>query len=360
MLHIVLRAARDHCLVRSFAPRWLAVVAAAAVLVTAGVSVLAIPGRAADRPQGLCATATDEHAAAPYLALLSAFPAEVAPLVAAAEIESTVEAAGRLYYTGRLDGVSVVLGVTGIGMVNAARTAENVLATFDVAGLVVSGVAGSHHRIGDVVVPFKWVERGRVRTFRVNRALLALAQRGATELAAPLERCTPVPPTDPDGEVVCLPFEPAIVFGGRGVSGDPFGGATFPCIPGGGELFGCELPPPETAAVVTRVAARSADPDVEDMETAAVARVARRHRVPFLAVRAVSDGAGDPLGDRGFPAQFFDYYRLAAHNEGLVARAVVAALGSLARDDGAFHTCELLAKRRWRRAAKLVLSSSGG
>jgi adenosylhomocysteine nucleosidase len=344
---------------RSFDPRWWPAIAA--MLVTAAaVSMLAGPGRAADRAPGLCATATDGHAAAPYLAVLSAFPAELAPLVAAAEIESTVEAAGRLYYTGSLDGVSVVLGVIGMGMVNAARSAENVLATFDVAGLVVSGVAGSHYRIGDVVVPVKWVERGRRRTFRVNRALLALAQQGATALAAPLERCTPVPPTNPDAEIVCLPFEPAIVFGGRGVSGDSFGGAAFPCVPGGGEVFGCELPPPETAAVVTRGAGRDTDPDAEDMETAAVARVARRHRVPFLAVRAVSDGAGDPLGDREFPAQFFDYYRLAAHNEGLVTRAIVAALGSLARDEAALRTCQLLAKRRWRRAAKFILALSGG
>jgi adenosylhomocysteine nucleosidase len=328
------------------------------LVAVAAILFLARPGRAADPVPFLCATATPAQAAPPYVAVLSAFPAELAPLVAATEVDSTVEADGRQYYTGNLDGVSVVLGLTGIGMVNAENAAEHVLATFDVAGLVVTGVAGSHHRIGDVVVPSKWAERGRPRSYRVNRALSALAQRGATALAEPLEQCTPIPPTDPDGGVVCLPFEPAVFFDERGLSGDSFGGVAVPCTPGGGEILGCELPAPE--ALTTGAVPRARIPDVEDMETAAVARVARDNRVPFLAVRAVSDGAGDPLGDRGFPAQFFDYYRLAARNAGLVTRAVVTELGDLASDQAAMRTCELLARRRWRAAARLILPPFGG
>ncbi len=332
---------------------------------------------AADPRPGLCATARDGPASPPYLAVLSAFPAELAPLVAATRIDSTLEANGQLFYTGALDGVSVVLGLLGIGMVNAERSAENLLAGFEVAALIVSGVAGSHHRIGDVVVASQWVERDGRRTSRVNRALLALAQRGATALAAPLERCTHIPPTDPDGEIVCMPFEPAVVFGGRGVSGDPFAGAALPCVAGGGEIFGCELPAPASEATSTltrrasegvaatfaptaRVIARDTDPDVEDMETAAVARLTGRHRIPFLAVRAVSDGAGDPLGDREFPAQFFDYYRLAATNEALVARSIATALGALARDQAELRACQMLARRRWRAAADLLLADTGG
>jgi nucleoside phosphorylase len=352
-MSIVSRGIRDHRSPRSSRHHSRATgrsVAAAAAL------ALLFAGRAsaASPAHGLCAAATDQTPTPPYLAVLSAFPAELAPLVAAAEIEETVEVAGHSYYTGTLDGVSVILGLTGIGMVNAERTAENVLTSFDVAGLVVSGVAGSHHRIGDVVVPDRWRERRR--RFRVNRALLALAQRGATALEAPLERCTAVPPTDPDAEIVCLPFDPAIVFGGHGSSGDSFGDTAVPCLPDGGEVLGCDLPTPDATGFALHTAAQHTLPDVQDMETAAVARVARRHRVPFLAVRAVSDGAGDPLGDRGFPEQFFDYYRLAAENAGLITRALVGALGQLARDEPSRHTCDLLAKGRWRRAAKLILA----
>ena len=42
--------------------------------------------------------------------------------------------------------------------------------------------------------------------------------------------------------------------------------------------------------------------------------VAIGHHVPFLGIRAVSDGGGDPLGLPGFPAQFFYYRQLAADN----------------------------------------------
>jgi nucleoside phosphorylase len=85
---------------------------------------------------------------------------------------------------------------------------------------------------------------------------------------------------------------------------------------------------------------------VEDNESAAVARVAARRRVPFLAVRAGSDGGGDPKGDRGFPAQFFDYYRLAAHNAADVTRAIVAALGRLPETASGRRRCRALARRR--------------
>jgi hypothetical protein len=96
---------------------------------------------------------------------------------------------------------------------------------------------------------------------------------------------------------------------------------------------------------------------MEDMESAAVARVATRRRVPFLAVRSASDGGGDPLGDRGFPAQFFDYYRIATHNAATVTRSLVAEIGRLASDPSARRTCRLLARRRWGRAAERIGSS---
>jgi len=81
------------------------------------------------------------------------------------------------------------------------------------------------------------------------------------------------------------------------------------------------------------------------------------NRTPFRGertVRAGSDGGGDPLGDRGFPAQFFDYYRLAAHNAGDLTRAVVAELARLASDDTARRTCRLLARARWKAAASRI------
>jgi nucleoside phosphorylase len=309
------------------------------VFATAVVLATSCPVGAAAPPHALCEVATAAESA-PRLAILGAFPAEIAPIVEATDVATTVEVAGRRYHLGRLGGVRVVLGLTGIGLVNAERAADALLGAFDVAAVVMSGVAGSPHRIGDVVITRRFTERDRDGRWRANRALLALARRAVAALPAPLERCTPVPPTVPDAPLVCMPHQPTVVVEARGLSEDPFGGEAAPCIPGGGAVFGCEF----------LAAMRASPPAVVDMETAAVARVAAAWGVPFLALRAVSDGAGDPLGDRGFPAQFADYYALAARNAAAVTQAVVTELGQVATSAVGGRTCRLLARGRWRRA----------
>jgi len=333
-----------------------------AALVAIAIAWLAPSIAEGGRP-GLCATEATERSAPPYLAVISAYPAELAPIAAATDIETTIQIDARPFYVGRLGGVSVMLGLTGIGVVNATNVARSLLARRDIAGLVMSGTAGTKHHIGDVVLASDLVEPDRKGVFHPNAALVALAQRAATALPEPLDRCTPVPPGSPAAQIVCLLFDPVVIFGGRAESFDPFGGNPVQCAPGGGEIFGCELP---ASVVATGSAGELLHPrtitavDVEDMESAAVARVAARRRVPFLAVRAGSDGGGDPLGDRGFPVQFFDYYRLAAHNAGDVTRAIVAELGRLAGDASARGTCRLLARRRWDRAAKRIAARPGG
>jgi adenosylhomocysteine nucleosidase len=303
----------------------------------------------ARKPPPLCKTTRTNDAKAPSIVILSAFPAEMALLANAAEVESTIEVAGRSYYVGTLAGVRVVLGLTGIGLVNADTIARAVLDNFRVAAILFSGVAGSPHRIAEVVIADDWVlQKSPNELFPVNEALAALAVRAKTALPEPLQQCTPVPPTDPNGEIVCMPFVPEVILGGHGVSDDPYNGAA-PCLPGGGDVVGCELPP-----IGAALAAVEAVPDVVDMETAAVIAVATERGVPFLAMRAVSDGAGDPKGDRGFPQQFFDYYRLAANNAGIVTCAVVAQIAALTTDRSGRRTCRLLAHRQWHRAATRI------
>jgi nucleoside phosphorylase len=67
--------------------------------------------------------------------------------------------------------------------------------------------------------------------------------------------------------------------------------------------------------------------DSEDMETAAVFKVAAANHVPYIAFRAVSDGKGDPLNLPGFPYQFFVYKQLAADNAASVTQAFLSAWG---------------------------------
>jgi hypothetical protein len=73
--------------------------------------------------------------------------------------------------------------------------------------------------------------------------------------------------------------------------------------------------------------------DADDMETAAVARVAALKKVPFIGFRSLSDGLGDPLDPLnlhllGFPVQFFVYRQYAAENAAAVAMAFLAAWGA--------------------------------
>src|SRR5262245_51776175 len=146
----------------------------------------------AGRP-GLCATARSDESA-PVLAVVSAYPAELAPIVAATDIDATVRSGGRPCSPGRLAGVRVLLGLTGIGVVNAENVTHTLLARRGIAGLVMSGTGGTQHHIGDVVVASEMVEPGRRRVYAPNPALFALARRAATALPEPLDQCTLVPP----------------------------------------------------------------------------------------------------------------------------------------------------------------------
>src|SRR4030095_13102054 len=84
------------------------------------------------------------------------------------------------------------------------------------------------------------------------------------------------------------------------------------CLPDGDAVFGCDV---KVASVDSGVVAGAAVVyDAVDEETAAVGRETAARGVPYIAFRAVSDGAGDPLGLPGFPVQFFAYYVLAARN----------------------------------------------
>ncbi len=271
------------------------------------------------------------------LAVLSAFPAELEPLVGRARIDKVAVIDGRKYRMGALAGVPVVLGLTGIGIANAQSASRALFARVSVAGVIVSGVAGSSGRIGEVAVPEAWMlEDGPA--YPVDSQWLEAARALAVSGAVTLERCTR-PPSIPGAPEVCLSHEPGIVVGGVGRSRDPFGGAPFPCRPGGGDVFGCDVEAIEATGFGlvrgsgffgwARGAASAAGAlAVEDMETAAIAREAASRSLRFIAFRAVSDGAGDPLGLPGYPAQFFAYYRLAAGNAAAAAMAFVESLAA--------------------------------
>jgi nucleoside phosphorylase len=280
----------------------------------------------------VCGCGDDDFSRQP-VAVLSAFPAELAAYLEQATVSETVVVGGKVFRRGVLGGVPVIMGLTGIGLLNATMTTRAVLDRFAVRGVVVSGVAGSPLLIGDVTVPATWT-RADGMSYAAHPEWLEVARELAADDTVPLDSCTLVP--SKSDAPVCILGEPAIVVGGSGYSSDPFGTTPFPCQPNGNDLYGCDVAPGGTSAVtavtrrtVTTLAAATPGPTpvATDMETAAIAGEAAAHAVPFIAFRAVSDGAGDPLKLGSFPFQFAAYYHLAAHN---AAAATVAFLEWLA------------------------------
>lgn len=289
----------------------------------------------------------------PRVLVLTAMPLELNPLVSRATLDpsQTVRVNDRTFYVGRLAGNDVVLAMTGIGLVNAAQTATTAFEHFQCPfrGAVFSGVAGSRANIGDVAIPRRWTQDNGLTWTPVDGAMLRTAQSLQGTGAVPLSRDVPV------GDAACLcpgvdaatpvrmPQPLKVIVGGDGMSYDTFGGKALPCVPGGGDITGCAPClvgsgiPSDAAAFAAHApsmadlaffqaflqppAATTQDRDAQDEETAPIARIARRYGVPFLGIRAASDGHGDPLNLPGFPWQFFTYRQLAGNNAAAVTMA---------------------------------------
>ncbi len=286
--------------------------------------------------------------------VLSAMPIELSPLLTAAKISRTVTVDHHDFFVGRLRGHDVILAMTRIGPANATMTTNLALRTFRcgsraaISAALFSGVAGGDY-IGNVAVPARWTLDNGKTWLLVDRQMLAAA-RTLLHTPLPLERKTPVGDplctcvVDPD-TVSTLPVErqPQLEVGGDGQTTDPFTGRAIPCVPGDNDVFGCD-PCPAAKHPVREAAdfpagilpfvgtgfftgylssAEQVDHRwaAQDEETAAVARVLAARHIPFLAFRAVSDGAGDPLGLPGFPFQFLFYRQLSADNAAIATMA---------------------------------------
>jgi nucleoside phosphorylase len=315
----------------------------------AAALVVGLVGAALFGAQG---TATAKQArpakCVPRLLVVSAFPAEIGPLLNAARIDRsrTVDVDGRQFWVGKLAGNDVILALTGIGPANADTTTRAAFDTFrcgtkpGISGVVFSGVAGAK-RIGDVAVPTRWTPDARKTWLAADPTMLTVARQTAPVSSPKLERTNPLGdpacaciPTDLV-KTVTLAYQPEVAVGGDGQTSDPFGGRALPCVPNGGDIFGCEpcKEQKRTAEDAQRFvpgilpfipnffleylqAPQQTDTSyaAQDEETAAVGAVASTHGVPFIGFRGGSDGGGDPLMLPGFPFQFFFYKQIAADN----------------------------------------------
>ena len=114
--------------------------------------------------------------------ILSAYRPEQAVLLAAAGVDGPEDQVGvfngRRFFAGRIGAHDVILGLTGIGIVDAHNTTAAALQYFFDHGIIAkaivfSGVAGGPN-IGDVVVPDRWTDG--VGTWSVNECMFAVVE----------------------------------------------------------------------------------------------------------------------------------------------------------------------------------------
>lgn len=258
---------------------------------------------------------------APLYAVLSAMPSELAPNLLGAELVEAVAIGSVDARLGVLGGVPVVLAMTGIGTANAAAVSSAILDELPVTAVVVSGVAHTSLRIGDVSVAESWVAPDGAVFAAEPRWIASARELAARQDPVALPRCSLDPPAAPEAPI-CVDYDPAIVVGGTGRTSDPFGGSAFPCVPGGGGVFGCAPPRPESGARSSAVSGAAGWPaatvEIQDMETAVIAREAAARGLPFIAFRATSDSAAGTVDSL---VEFFHYYGLAAETAAAAARA---------------------------------------
>lgn len=322
------------------------------VAAVVALALAAGAGVAAAEPAGAPDVTTDS--CEQRTLVLSAFPAEADAVLShtALDRHPVVRADSRRFYLGTINGKKVIVAMTGIGLVNATETAQTALARFtcassvSIGAVVFSGVAGGGARvnIGDVTVPARWsLDQGA--TFHpVDPGMLAAAQALSVDLESvnylgnPICLCKNAPRV----RLIDLKRQPRLVVGGDGSSSDNNNGRAFPCVPNGGDVFGCQpCSAPDRSLLYTGNFFQAAGPwlrnslisnlniastsnpafDATDNETAAAQAVADAHGVPFLGIRGVSDGAGDPLRLPGFPFEFFFYKQIAVENAARVTAA---------------------------------------
>jgi adenosylhomocysteine nucleosidase len=285
----------------------------------------------------LAGCATTNAGDTPRVAIISAFPAELALLQSKVEQPRKQSINGVEFTTGTLQGKPVVLFESGISMTNAAMNTQLALDRFKVSHVVFSGIAGGVNpqlKVGDVVVAQRWAQYLEVLAaretspgkyhvppwmqdvtlpnfgmwhprpvgvrsaakpaeekklwFDADPELLQIARRAAD---VKLERC--------DSERRCLGHEPRVVIGGNGVSGQAF----------------------VDNAALREYTFRTFAANVLDMETAATAHVAYANGVPFIAFRSLSDLAGGGEGEN----EIATFFKIAADNSARVLLAFLAA-----------------------------------
>lgn len=201
------------------------------------------------------------------IGIIGAMAEEIAFLKEKIEVVTTKNVIGLDFYVGKYCGNSIVLVMSGIGKVNAAVCTQVLIDHFAVDYIINTGCAGAVHdelRVGDILIstdavqhdmdvsalgdPIGTIPRLAESYFKADEMLVKLAQEAAEEST-----------------------EDYKVIRGRIASGDQFIGTK------------------EGKARIKKYV----QGDCAEMEGAAIAHACWLNRIPFVVIRAISDGADE-------------------------------------------------------------------
>jgi adenosylhomocysteine nucleosidase len=206
-------------------------------------------------------------------AIISALPEEQAGLLQLLSNHEHVAQIPRRLEHGLMHQKPVILALAGVGKVAAATTATMLIERYQVKRIVFTGVAGAvatHVNVGDVVVGSEYLQHDMNASplfprFEIPYTGISRFPANAALSAIVLEALSAV-------STMAIGLKPFKIHHGLIISGDRF-------VSSSGEVQ----------------ALRSALPDAlcVEMEGAAIAQVCHDYKIPYVALRTISDRADD-------------------------------------------------------------------
>lgn len=240
--------------------------------------------------------------------ILYAFDAEGQVLMEKMSIRETRTILGRPVISGELSGKNIVIAESGVGMTNAAMTAQKLIDEYQPGAVIFTGIAGAIDtsvHIGDIAVCESWITHdfGHHGADGFRPKGIRFYSPGPDSLVRrshfPVDSSMYAVAEDLTGEV-SLPQEigdrtPRLLAGGIGVSGNAF------------------IDNPEKRIWLNE----TYNALITDMETAAVAQVCAVNDIPFIAFRSASDLAGGS-GSESAREEMDEFFEIAAENSSMI------------------------------------------
>jgi adenosylhomocysteine nucleosidase len=230
------------------------------------------------------------------IGIIGALDIEVALLLKQMISKKVVKRSGVTFFRGKLSGVPVVVCVSGIGKVNAAKTTQTLIDRFKVKAIIFTGVAGSIAptlKIGESVISTK------TQQYDVN----------FTAIGFP-------PGVIPGLKTSVFPAAPFLIrLAQRAARSIPQVKARLGKILSGDRFVASQAKAQRLRRLFGGVCVEA--------EGAATGQVCFLNKVPYVVIRTMSDRA-----DRQAPQEFDRFTQLAARRSQLIVLKMLRALGS--------------------------------